>query len=253
MYVKYNLCLVRSFKTMSFTAAKFQINDSMSLYIPHVFPNINEAFITGVFESLQLGRVDHIDFVAKIDKSGKPYNGVYIHFAEWYTGPAVEHLQEKILNPNKEARIVYDDPWYWIVLENTGKKTVTMLPIAPGLSEIVLSSGMNDEIDNLISELYNADMDLTCEFDDYVDEEIAQLKTENKTLRTNIDNQLLHAEDCHTMIASLQLENIELGKQVDLLQEKLYKTQLALEETQCQLGYSEEKLRENEENNGNRI
>jgi hypothetical protein len=30
-----------------------------------------------------------------------------------------------VLNPAKEARIVYDDPWYWIVLENKAKKHVS--------------------------------------------------------------------------------------------------------------------------------
>ena len=227
-------------------------SNNLSLYIPHVFPNLNESYIANVFQSLRIGLVHHVDLVRKSDRYGKPYNSAFIHFAEWYTGPAVEHLQEKILNPNKEARIIYEDPWYWIVLENTGKKTeapVTMLPIAPGLSEIVLSPEYRDEIDCMIAKLYNDDMDLTCGFDDYIDEEIGQLKTENEMLRSNIENHLLHAEECHSKMATLHLENIDLGKQLDLLEEKLYKTQISLEETLCQLGYAEKKLRENEENN----
>jgi hypothetical protein len=35
----------------------------------------------------------------------------------------VAHFQERVTNPDKEARIVYDEPWFWIVLENTAVKT----------------------------------------------------------------------------------------------------------------------------------
>jgi hypothetical protein len=38
------------------------------------------------------------------------------------------NLQARILDPNQEARIVYDDPWYWIVLENKGQKSVRTTP-----------------------------------------------------------------------------------------------------------------------------
>jgi hypothetical protein len=99
-----------------------QINSAMSLYIPHVFPNFDKAYIAGVFEFLEFGRVDHVDLVAKTDKNGKHYNAAYIHFAEWSSGPLVENFQARVRNPKKEARIVHDDPWYWIVLENTAEK-----------------------------------------------------------------------------------------------------------------------------------
>jgi len=35
---------------------------------------------------------------------------------------AAANLQKRIRDPEQEARIVYDDPWHWVVLENTGKK-----------------------------------------------------------------------------------------------------------------------------------
>ena len=54
----------------------------------------------------------------------KPYNCAYIHFEFWYNNIANINLQEKIRNPEKEARIVYDDPWFWLILENTASKTV---------------------------------------------------------------------------------------------------------------------------------
>jgi len=97
-------------------------NPAMSLYIPHVFPNFTSEYIARVFELLEIGYVDHVDMVAKLDKNGRPYNSAYIHFAEWYNTIITKNFQKRVLDPEREALIVHDDPWYWIVLENKGKK-----------------------------------------------------------------------------------------------------------------------------------
>ena len=206
-------------------------SNNLSLYIPHVFPNLNESYIANVFQSLRIGLVHHVDLVRKSDRYGKPYNAAYIHFAEWYTGPAVENFVERVKNPAKEARIIYEDPWYWIVLENTGKKTVapvTMLPIAPGLSEIVLSPEYRDELDCMIAEIYNDDMDLTC---DFIDSEFASLKERNEQLyKDNVNFQRKLAEFkirlselqmkdlANTVNSSLLIsENIDLKQEIERL------------------------------------
>jgi hypothetical protein len=100
-----------------------QFQTNMSLYIPHVFENITKEDITHVFEMLRIGKVCNIDFVTKMTNN-KVYNGAYIHFEYWYNNIANINLQEKIRNPDKEARIVYDDPWFWLILGNTGSKNV---------------------------------------------------------------------------------------------------------------------------------
>lgn len=96
----------------------------MSIYIPHVFSNITEDRIMRVFDSLSLGKVKHIDFVEKMSKYGTVYNAAYIHFECWYDTVTSQTFQERVRNPDKEARLVYDEPWYWIVLENQGAKSV---------------------------------------------------------------------------------------------------------------------------------
>ena len=96
----------------------------MSLYIPHVFSNISGDKIIKTFESLGLGRVKKVDLVSKMGNTGE-YNAAYIHFENWYNTDAARNFQERVKNPDKEARIVYDDPWYWIVLENKSKKFVS--------------------------------------------------------------------------------------------------------------------------------
>jgi hypothetical protein len=97
---------------------------NISVYIPHIFANIDKEQIEEVFENLKIGKVKNIDLIAKKGKN-EVYNAAYIHFEYWYDNTAAHNFQERILNPEKEARIVYDDPWYWIVLENKGNKHVS--------------------------------------------------------------------------------------------------------------------------------
>jgi hypothetical protein len=96
------------------------INQSMSLFVPHVFTNISDARIKRVFDNQGLGVVSNIDRVMKKDRDGKNYHSIYIHFESWEDSETVSNFQEKVRA--KEGRIVYDDPWFWSVFENTGKK-----------------------------------------------------------------------------------------------------------------------------------
>lgn len=95
-----------------------------SLYIPHVFGNISKQRISDVFDTLEIGMTSSIDFVAKMSHSGVAYNSVYIHFSEWYDTIAARNFHSKVIDPNKEARLSYEHPWYWIVLENKAQKFV---------------------------------------------------------------------------------------------------------------------------------
>ena len=96
--------------------------NNISIYIPHVFENIDKSRISDAFESQGIGKVKNIDFVGKLGKDGHSFNAAYVHFEYWYNSSIARNFQERVLNPAKEARIVYEDPWYWIVLENKAKK-----------------------------------------------------------------------------------------------------------------------------------
>ena len=94
---------------------------NISLYIPHVFANITKNKIVETFEKLRIGSINRIDFLNKKSKKSN-YNAVYIHFSEWYDNIASRNFQERVLDPNMEARVVYDEPWFWVVLENKRHK-----------------------------------------------------------------------------------------------------------------------------------
>jgi hypothetical protein len=94
---------------------------NISLYIPHVFANITKNKIVETFEKLRIGSISRIDFINKKGKN-ENFNSVYIHFTQWYDNVASRNFQQRVLDPNMEARVVYDEPWFWIVLENKGQK-----------------------------------------------------------------------------------------------------------------------------------
>ena len=121
------------------------VNQSLSLFIPHVFSNITEERIRAAFESVDLGNVKYVDFVEKTDKNGKNYNTAYVHFNNWYYCETVANFQERVLNPDKVARIVYDDPWYWIVLPNTSLKHVISDEEVAWMEEQLPYQGENED------------------------------------------------------------------------------------------------------------
>jgi hypothetical protein len=98
------------------------IDQGLSLFIPRVFTNISKDTIRRLFEDYEFGGVNQIDFVERIDGSGKKYHNVFIHFEYWCENIVVQHFQERVRDPNREARFVYNDPWYWTVLENKAYK-----------------------------------------------------------------------------------------------------------------------------------
>ena len=223
---------------------------NISLYIPHVFLNFTGEYIASVFEDLEIGCVDHVDLVSNLDHSGKPYNSAYIHFQYWYSGPIAKNFQARVQDPSKEARIVHDDPWYWIVLENTATKyepgarkacldlsepepQVQFVEIAPGLSNGVISPEMEHEIDLFIKKVCNGPMDLSCELEEgYDDEEIRHLKAENSDLKEEVD-QL--KDEINWMRRQIDEKNAQLFDMFDLHHE-LFKMKLALDDAQCEHG-----------------
>lgn len=174
----------------------------MSLYIPHVFSNFTAEYISNVFNYSNIGIVDHVDLVAKIDKQNNHYNAVYVHFAYWFDNLFAKNFQAMVLDPKNEARIIHDDPWFWIVLENTAKKHVPgarkeCLDLSPSLS-----ASLPAEYDNKKE-------------NSYLEEELTKLK---KSL-TISDEQLCQAQE----------HNCKLEAELDDMQELLIDQELDLQ------------------------
>jgi len=101
------------------------LQNNISLYIPHVYTNYTKERITEVFENkFSIGKIKTIDLVAKLGKNGMTFNAAYIHFEYWYDNDFARALQIKVLDINQEAKLYYEEPWYWIVLENKSKRLI---------------------------------------------------------------------------------------------------------------------------------
>ena len=90
-----------------------------TLYSPRVFNNITEARIADIFENKAcFGQISKIDLVTK-----EKYKSAYIHFANWKDNDATRAFQKE-MDENGKAKVTYDVPWFWIVLEY--KKKIPM-------------------------------------------------------------------------------------------------------------------------------
>jgi len=178
-------------------------NKNISLYIPHIFANFDKDFVKSMFE--ELGKVSHVDFVAKMGEDGRSYNAGYIHFEYWYNTVYAVNFQSRVLDSNETVRFVYDEPWYWIVLENKSRKfasggerkiridigdlfkaNVESLPIAPGLSNIhVPYAPMKAKVESSIEDIPNPiNLEEQFEYPDLTLEEIAWLKEQLEIVET---------------------------------------------------------------------
>lgn len=93
----------------------FNIDTNLSLYIPLIDYDVaNLHYIRNVFHTLNIGYVSRVEF--KTNESG----GVraFLHFESWYQNITVNNIQERILGEEGEARLVHDDPKYWILKKN---------------------------------------------------------------------------------------------------------------------------------------
>ena len=200
--------------------------ENMSVYIPHIFTNFTDKYIASVFENLGIGMVDHVDLVAKMDKHGKHYNAAYIHFKYWYSGPAAEDMYNRIKDETQQARIVHDDPWFWILLENTAKKyepaaRKPCIDIAPGIN---LDDDLEQqaEIDAAIEFFENEAAELEFQNDLFLEDENKSLHEQNAAYREL--NRMLEAslavmtdenEQLDVKNAELENENAELKRQIN--------------------------------------
>lgn len=133
----------------------FDVKQELSLYIPYVYSTEDE--IINTFKTLELGIVKRVDLVSRgLDTTN---NMAFIHMEYWNETQLVENLQKKIISTDMEARVIYDDPKYWILLPN--KNPIVNKP--------------TEEIENLKTEIANL-RDIIGE----LTESLSQVKLDNK-------------------------------------------------------------------------
>ena len=100
-------------------SSSFTFNPTMTLYIPRVYKKVSQSFIVSVFEDkIRFGKIRSVHMV-KIPLSKNNYSAV-IQFESWNETIVTTNFQTRIFKQGF-ARVVHDDPWYWIVTENQEK------------------------------------------------------------------------------------------------------------------------------------
>lgn len=107
---------------------QYKINQRLSLMIPRIFPQwTNEQHIMDVFHKQDIGKVYKVTIVRIPDEPGRhyPIYQAFIYFSVWYDNDIAYHFQQRIYtSEKKQTKVVYDDPWFWVVFENKKRQPI---------------------------------------------------------------------------------------------------------------------------------
>ena len=99
----------------------YDVQQGLSLTIPRVFLQwVDEQLIVDIFDRQHLGRVYKVNIIHMKDESarrGHPMYKAIVYFSAWYNNIIAYNFQQRIFNEG-DAKIVYDDPWFWVAMEN---------------------------------------------------------------------------------------------------------------------------------------
>jgi hypothetical protein len=109
-----------TFDSFEITPENFDIQ---TVYIPRMSPETSDDYISSQFEYYDLADVKRIDFVFKYNEKGEAlFKQAFVHL-QWYNNACAQRLRalveldrSNIKSDVPQARLVHDDPHYWILL-----------------------------------------------------------------------------------------------------------------------------------------
>ena len=154
-----------------------------SVCIPRIFHNIPNKKIVSTFEVLELGKVKNMDIVWKTGRDGSSFKMAFIHFSEWnMCNSAARNFRDQVEDPSMDAKLVYDDPWYWLVLPNNS--TTIINSYKSGSTGSTGSSGttysiptsLNDVSEMINERITNLEDELNCVYEELYQREYIPVK-----------------------------------------------------------------------------
>ena len=90
------------------------------LYIPDNVHPQDSRLIKDTFAKLNLAKVRDVEFIPSYhedvtDIDASPYGAAYVYIDYWYNNTATDNLRDRIKDLDEDARVVFDDPDYWIL------------------------------------------------------------------------------------------------------------------------------------------
>ena len=126
-------------------------NSKLSVYIPRITMEwAEQAKIAHVFHTNELGVVERVDLVQKQTPDGNMYCEAFVHM-DWFDTQSTRNIQERIMDLTREARLVHEDPNYWLLLQNINPMTATEVRLEKRIMELEQRSiqAMNIAINHL--------------------------------------------------------------------------------------------------------
>ncbi len=88
---------------------------NLTLCIPRVNKELPRQYIFQVLSSLRIGYIDKIfEYPSKTDAT---YKRVVIKFKSWVENDKSNIITKRFAE-NKDIKIVYNEPWYWIAYKH---------------------------------------------------------------------------------------------------------------------------------------
>ena len=204
-------------------------NNKLSLYIPRVTPECADvALMTAKFAELEIGEVRRIDFVEKISANGYPYFQAFVHFESWNDCQTTRNMQERIADPNRQCRIVYNDPWYWVLLKNNNPLSDTEYRLEQRIIDLeqqVAEQGTT--IAQMETHLQHiAQMDAGAEWmeDHPIEDHVSSLEGLAQHTRMTVDELVLEDENMPNAE-----EQAWLNEQIDLAEDQRLQQEMMME------------------------
>ena len=93
-------------------------NNSFSVFIHYSRPDVPDNIIADLFRECQIGEVDRVDRVNKMDNAGKQYQALYVHFSQ------VNYESQGVISINNGEKLdlYYSEDEYWVLQLNKAKK-----------------------------------------------------------------------------------------------------------------------------------
>jgi hypothetical protein len=157
-----------------------------------MFPETTGEMIHDVFYNKKIGEVKQVDFIPKMNNRGEYYHSAFVHFDYWFDSDHAKNIQERILcNPNLLTRVVYDNPYFWVIQENKSEKCAPGKPkLRIDLSDLKprkLEPEFEEEEDSLNTHSKSrSTIVVDADYFAYLQEENRDLKEENMNLRFNL-------------------------------------------------------------------
>ena len=129
-----------------------------SICIPRVYIHFDQAYVESVFFQLfgatetNESCIQRIDMIQRQDRNTQaPFYVVFVHFKKNMPKTnVIEDFVEK-LEKDEEVKIIYNNPWFWKVRKNNGKKRGR----AEGGPRMILNEEDMEEVKKYQNELKN--------------------------------------------------------------------------------------------------